>query len=69
MRKRISAEGEIHSEIEAALRRKAIIEDPELEFLPEVACGGTYDGNDYCTLKYGHKGPCNISVAAVEEWS
>ena len=66
--KKISAAGELQSELSAALRRKLKRDDPELESLPDEACGGTYDGNDYCTKKYGHPGPCNIRIAGdVEE--
>ena len=45
----------------AAIRRGTIHMEPILGEGPITDyCGRTTNGNDYCTRREGHSGPCNI---------
>jgi len=34
-------------------------EEVQMEHLPEVQCRSVGPREDYCVLKYGHRGPCS----------
>jgi len=41
------------------LKRRRTPEEVQMEHLPEVQCRSVGPKEDYCVLKYGHRGPCS----------
>jgi len=45
--------------VASLLKRRRTPEEVQMEHLPEVQCRSVGPREDYCVLKYGHKGPCS----------
>ena len=41
------------------LKRRRTPLEVQMEHLPEVQCRSVGPREDYCVLKYGHRGPCS----------
>ena len=41
------------------LKRRRTPLEVQMEHLPEVQCRSVGPKEDYCVLKYGHRGPCS----------
>lgn len=54
-------QGELYAAL-LRMRKKEAARKGEIHLdpFPEEACGRTWDGNDACTLREGHPGPCNV---------
>jgi hypothetical protein len=46
--------------VESRLKRyRRTPQEVQMEHLPEVQCRSVGPREDYCVLKYGHRGPCS----------